>query len=256
MNTTTTENQYQVAVILTDAERKILWVNQDFESITGYRSDEVLGKSPGKLLQGPQSDPQAIERIRNGLNSGTSFKEAITNYRKNGEPYICKLVIHPIYNSIREIVNYLAFEVDGNQVKDDEDIPLMRLNDRYRTSSLRGVEEVRLYQRIRDVMERDRVFLDPNLSLRRLATLVDTNTKYLSQVINHFRNENFLTFVNSYRIEEVKNRIREYQHKELTFFGVGQQCGFKNKSTFYKVFRDHTGLTPNAFAKKLSEEVR
>lgn len=245
---------YQVAVILTDAEHRILWVNQDFEQITGYQFSEVVGQSPGAILQGPASEKDAIERIRSGLRSGTSFQDAITNYRKNGETYICKLVIHPVYNSIRELVNFLAFEVDGNQVSDTDEIPLMRVDSRYRTSSLRGIDEVQLYERIRNVMEQDHLFLDPHLSLRGLAELVDTNTKYLSQVINHFSGNNFLTFINGYRIEEVKRHIVQGQHQELTFFGVAQQCGFKNKSTFYKVFRSHTGLTPNEFARRLGEE--
>ncbi|MEM9835194.1 MAG: PAS domain-containing protein [Bacteroidota bacterium] len=242
---------FQVAVILTDAERRILWVNQDFEAITGFRYDEVIGKSPGSVLQGPGSEKDVIDRIRMGLQSGIPFKEAITNYRKDGEPYICKLVIHPIYNSLRELVNFLAFEVDGNQISDEDKIPLMQLNDRYRTSSLRGLEEVQLYEKIRQVMKESRVYLDADLSLRKLADLIDTNTKYLSQVINHFSSVNFLTFINTYRIEAVKQRIKDGEHKELTFFGVAQECGFKNKSTFYKVFRDHTGSTPNEFAKSL-----
>ncbi|MEL6140700.1 MAG: PAS domain-containing protein, partial [Bacteroidota bacterium] len=172
---------YQVAVILTDAERRILWVNQDFERITGYRLNEVVGQSPGAILQGPQTEPDAIKRIRSGLDSGHSFKDVITNYRKNGDPYICKLVIHPIYNSLKELVNFLAFEVDGNQVTDEEDVPLMRIDNRYRTSSLRGIEEVQLYERIREIIIEEKVYLDPYLSLRKLAVMVDTNTKYLSQ---------------------------------------------------------------------------
>ncbi|MEL6357191.1 MAG: PAS domain-containing protein, partial [Bacteroidota bacterium] len=234
--------------------RRILWVNQDFERITGYRLNEVVGQSPGAILQGPQTEPDAIKRIRSGLDSGHSFKDVITNYRKNGDPYICKLVIHPIYNSLKELVNFLAFEVDGNQVTDEEDVPLMRIDNRYRTSSLRGIEEVQLYERIREIIIEEKVYLDPYLSLRKLAVMVDTNTKYLSQVINHFTGDNFLSFVNSFRVEAVKKRIAMGEHRELTFFGVAQQCGFKNKSTFYKVFRDHTSQTPNGYAKALLQK--
>ncbi|MEL6143057.1 MAG: helix-turn-helix domain-containing protein, partial [Bacteroidota bacterium] len=78
--------------------------------------------------------------------------------------------------------------------------------------------------------------------------------KYLSQVINHFTGDNFLSFVNSFRVEAVKKRIAMGEHRELTFFGVAQQCGFKNKSTFYKVFRDHTSQTPNGYAKALLQK--
>lgn len=241
---------FQVAVILTNAERRILWVNQDFEKITGYRYDEVIGKSPGSILQGPDSEKGAIERIRNGLSSGVPFKEELTNYRKNGESYLCKLLIHPIYNSVQELVNFLAFEVDGSQVADEEELPLMQLNNRYETSSLRGLDEVELFERINHVLEEDCVYLDPDLSLKKLADIVDTNTKYLSQVINRFSTCNFLTFINNFRVECVKKRIKNGDHRDLTFYGVAQECGFKNKSTFYKVFRDHTGVTPNVYSRK------
>lgn len=245
---------YQVAVILTDAERRILWVNQDFESITGYQLQEVVGKSPGSILQGPRTEPSAIQRIRQGLASGNSFKETITNYRKNGDPYICKLVIHPVYNSLRELVNFLAFEVDGEAIQDEAAVPMMQLQAKYRTSSLRGLEEIRLYEAIQAVMREETAYLDPDLSLRKLATRLDTNTKYLSQVINHFGGVNFMTYINGFRVEEVKKYIRRGEHREHTFYGVAQRCGFKNKSTFYKVFREHEGLPPSQYADRLMDE--
>jgi PAS domain S-box-containing protein len=241
----------QVAVILTSAERRILWVNQDFEKITGYRYDEVVGKSPGAILQGPASEKDAVDRIRLGLRSGVPFKEELTNYRKNGEPYLCKLVIRPVYNSMKELVNFLAFEVDCSQVTNDQEISVMRLNNRYQTSSLRGLDEVHLFERISRALEEDNLYLDPDLSLKKMAEYVDTNTKYLSQVINRFSSCNCLTFINNFRIEQVKKRMLNGDHRELTFYGVAQECGFKNKSTFYKVFRDHTGSTPNVYSRKI-----
>lgn len=245
---------YQVAVILTDAERRILWVNHDFESITGYKYQEIVGKSPGAILQGPKTEPEAVQRIREGLSSGESFKDVITNYRKNGDPYICKLVVHPIYNSVKELVNYLAFEIDGDKITDDSDIPMMNLEVKYRTSSLRGLDEIRLFEDIQLIMKEEKAYLDPNLTLRKLAIRMDTNTKYLSQVINHFGGINFLTYINAFRVEEVKKYILRGEHREHTYYGVAQRCGFKNKSTFYKVFRDHEGMTPSKYANHLLNE--
>ena len=241
----------QIAVILTDADRRILWVNRDFETITGYGINEVVGRKPGHILQGPKSEPDAVDRIRQGLAREEPFKDAITNYRKNGEAYICKLVIHPIHNDKNELVNFLAFEVDGGVHPNEERISLMNLKDRYRTSSLRGVDEIRLYERIKNVMETEQLFLDPDLTLRKLSAHLDTNTKYLSQVINHHGGCNFLSFVNDYRIAKVKEHLNAGDFYKHTFFGIAQRCGFKNKSTFYKVFRDITGMTPKAYADNL-----
>jgi len=244
----------QIAVILTDASRRILWVNNDFESITGYGLTEVIGRSPGQILQGPKTEPDAIDRIRQGLAREEPFKETITNYRKNGESYLCKLVIHPIYDDAKTLVNFLAFEVDGDRVVNEDRISLLNLKNRYRTSSLRGLGEVELFKRIKLCMTEEKLYLNADLTLRKLSTHLDTNTKYLSQVINHHGGTNFLTFINAYRIEEIIGYIREGDFRRHTFYGIAQRCGFKNKSTFYKVFRDVTGMTPKAFADSIFHE--
>jgi PAS domain S-box-containing protein len=152
---------YEIAVILTDSERKILWVNRDFECITGYNLGDVIGKTPGSILQGPRTEQDAIARIREGLAREEPFKETLINYRKNGEAYESRLVIHPIHNSKKELVNYLAFEVDGGKVKNENRLSLLNLKNRYRTSSLRGIDELHLFDRIKRTMVEDKIYLDP-----------------------------------------------------------------------------------------------
>lgn len=83
-----------------------------------------------------------------------------------------------------------------------------------------------------------------------MADQLGTNTKYLSQVVNHQTGYNFQYFLNIYRIEEVKAKITDAQYSNLTFFGIAFQCGFKNKSTFFKVFRDIVGVTPKEYVKQ------
>lgn len=241
----------KIAVILTDAKRRILWVNRDFEAMTGYECGEVIGMSPGQLLQGPRTEPDALERIRQGLAREEPFKETITNYRKNGESYLCKLVIHPIHDADNKLVNFIAFEVDGDDVINENRISLLNLKDRYRTSSLRGVNEIRLFDKIKTVIQTEELYLDPDLTLRKLSDQLNTNTKYLSQVINHHGGSNFLSFVNAYRIEAIIKRIHAGEFRQHTFYGIARRCGFKNKSTFYKVFRDVTGLTPKVYAARI-----
>lgn len=237
----------RVAVILTDANKRILWVNQDFEFVTGYTIGEVIGQTPGQILQGPKTEPDVVQRIRDGLASEQVFKETITNYHKNGQPYTCTLVIHPIHDANNKLVNYLAFEVNSDRVPNHHRLSLMNIKDRYRTSSLRGLDEIRLFERIKEVMVEEELYLNPDLTLRKLSQRLDTNTKYLSQVINHHGGTNFLSFVNGFRVQAVVERIKNEEFRQHTFFGIAQRCGFKNKSTFYKVFRDVTGNTPKAY---------
>lgn len=236
-----------VAVILTDVNRRIQWVNEDFTVITGYSFEEVVGKSPS-LLQGEKSEFQAIEKIRNGLNDKKSFKAEILNYRKNGEEYLCKLVIHPIYNIDDELTNYIAFEIDGNHT-DDRQLSLMQIRQKYRSSGLDNLKEIDLYAKLTLLFDKEQIYLNPDLKLGEIASQLHTNAKYLSQVVNNQTGENLIHFVNRYRVDEAKRRIVDENNQHLTTYGIAQTCGFKNKSTFYKVFKEVTKMTPKDYIK-------
>lgn len=238
-----------IAVILTDPQQRIIWVNDDFTAITGYSLGEAIGRIPGRMLQGPKTDPEVIERIRKAIQQRVSFRDQLTNYRKNGEPYLCKLVIHPVFDRNQELTNFIAFEVDGNLVADEFNIPLMNLNEKYRSSSLRSIDEIKLYDQLKQLLEADKLYLNPELSLKTVADLLNTNTKYLSQVVNHQAGINFQQFVNLYRVKEAKHKIVKDSFSNLTLYGIALQCGFKNKSTFYKVFKEVTGYTPKDFVR-------
>lgn len=239
-----------IAVILTNAQKRILWVNDDFTHITGYSLPEVVGKNPGRILQGPKTETEAVKQIRQGLENELPFRGEITNYRKNGEEYLCRLVIHPVYDESQNLTNFIAFEVDGNAVETELPIPLLNLEEKYSSSSLKGMEELRLYLLMKQTIEEESLFLDPNLSLRSVADRLSTNTKYLSQVVNHNAKCNFQQFINLYRVMEVKEKIKDPKFYNLTLFGIARQCGFKNKSTFYKVFKEVTGVTPRKYLKQ------
>ncbi len=240
-----------IAVILTDADRYIQWVNHDFTAITGYSISDVIGKKPS-LLQGPASSPAAIKRFRNALDKGISFKDEIINYRKNGQQYLCRLVVHPIFNRKKELTNYIAFEVDGN-CTDDSFLPIMQLAETdsiYQNVSLQQLKLSKIYERLRYYMEEEKAYLNPKIKLKEIADHLHTNTKYLSQVINLLTGANTNKFINSYRIRDAKIKLLAPEAQQLTLYGVARQCGFKNKSTFYKVFKEITGLTPKEYVKK------
>ncbi|MFZ2899896.1 MAG: helix-turn-helix domain-containing protein [Saprospiraceae bacterium] len=234
---------HHLAVIVTDANKKIQWVNEDFLRITGYSLQEVLGKKPGDLLQGPLSEPEVVKRIRHGLEGHVPIVEEITNYRKNGEAYTCRLAIHPIFDEYNKLTNFIAFEADMGEVK-GEMAPALQMKTRYLSSSLKGSEGAELFNALKRLLEEEKSYLDPKLSLKTLADLLHSNTKYLSQVVNLHFGDNLQAFLNHFRVEEAKRRLAEEDSSTLTLYGIAMQCGFRNKSTFYKVFRQMTGRTP------------
>jgi diguanylate cyclase (GGDEF)-like protein/PAS domain S-box-containing protein len=110
-------------VVITDLDEKVLWVNEGFTRITGYSLDEIEGKVPGRLLQGPQTDPETVQTIREAIEKRKSYSVDIINYRKNGQPYWVRISCNPWSNEQGEIIGYIAIQSDIDQeVKNIEQI--------------------------------------------------------------------------------------------------------------------------------------
>lgn len=88
------------AVVITDAEGRIEWVNLSFERMTGWTSAEVMGHKPGHFLQGAQTDAGTAAQMRNDIQRGGDFDAEILNYRKNGESYWVRIEVHEVKNQL------------------------------------------------------------------------------------------------------------------------------------------------------------
>ncbi len=100
---------YYHALVLTDLRQNILWVNQGFQSMTGYHPEFAIGKKPS-FLQGKNTSSQVKQRIRENLGLGKRFTETLINYRKNREEYRCLITIVPLTNSSNDITHFMALE--------------------------------------------------------------------------------------------------------------------------------------------------
>lgn len=79
--------------------------------MTGYSPNFSLGKKPS-FLQGNKTCMKARARIGKNLNMGRRLTETLTNYRRNGEEYICQISIIPLFNSTQDITHFLALETE------------------------------------------------------------------------------------------------------------------------------------------------
>jgi AraC-like DNA-binding protein len=70
-------------------------------------------------------------------------------------------------------------------------------------------------------------------------------------VINETLNQNFYDFINKYRVEEFKKRLKGEDALNYPLYGHAVDCGFSSKSSFHEVFKKHTGLTPSQYQTKL-----
>ncbi len=108
------------AVVLTDRAGRIEWVNGGFEALTGYSAEEVLGRVPGSFLQGPDTDPQTVEAMREGLASGDGFSFEVLNYHKSGRAYWVDIEVRPVFDEQGEFQNFMAIEMDVTERRESE----------------------------------------------------------------------------------------------------------------------------------------
>jgi two-component system, cell cycle sensor histidine kinase and response regulator CckA len=106
-------------VVLTDPalpDHPIVWTNDAFLELTGYRRDEVVGRNC-RFLQGPLTDAGAVDRIRTAIADRTHFHEAILNYRKDGSAFWNALTVSPVLDAEGRLVNFVAAQSDISHVK-------------------------------------------------------------------------------------------------------------------------------------------
>jgi len=100
------------AVIITDARGLVLWVNEGFTRISGYTLEEVAGRKPGALLQGPATDARTVAMMRGHLAAGQAFHCEILNYAKSGREYWLDVEVQPMLGSDGRIEKFMAVELD------------------------------------------------------------------------------------------------------------------------------------------------
>jgi len=115
-------------------------------------------------------------------------------------------------------------------------------------------EEAEAYIKfLKKAMEVDKLYLDPELSVNKLADTLGLNTKLVSAVLNRHLNKGFNTFVNEYRVNAVKQRLLQPTYGHLTNLGIALNCGFKSEATFHRVFKELTGISSSEFRKNSCE---
>jgi AraC-like DNA-binding protein len=115
-----------------------------------------------------------------------------------------------------------------------------------------------LYLQMINAIETQRLYLNPNLDMNLVVTMLGTNKLYLYKAITSNAPVNFRNIINRYRVEEAK-RLIEQEVRENTFFNIENvysASGFNSTSSFYRIFRLYTGLTPNEYKQEYALELR
>jgi len=102
-----------------------------------------------------------------------------------------------------------------------------------------------------DRLIEEKIYLDQELNLQKMANELETNSSILSKAINDGYGKNFNDFINAHRVAAVQQSLKNGAHKEHTLAGVANDCGFKSKATFYRAFKKHTDMSPSEYLKCL-----
>ncbi|AMQ90983.1 hypothetical protein ASQ50_12100 [Marinobacter sp. LQ44] len=103
------------SILITGADRRIIYANPAFCNMTGYPLDELLGENP-RMLQGPLTEQSVIDRMTAALQKNVSFNGSTINYRKNGRPYLVEWTISPICSASGELRYFISIQKDITQL--------------------------------------------------------------------------------------------------------------------------------------------
>jgi len=115
---------------------------------------------------------------------------------------------------------------------------------KYSSSNLSEEQAQASIRKLMRLMEQEQLYRDSELSLDLLAQRLNLNANYLSQILNQHLNRKFSEFINDYRIEEAKRLLGDPELIACSALDIGLRAGFGAKSSYYRLFKEATGLTP------------
>ncbi|GGW46040.1 two-component regulator propeller domain-containing protein [Arenibacter certesii] len=162
------------------------------------------------------------------------------NVKSNSLTANLKWILIPLFLTLTVLLAFKLFSNRNQRKKNNRNLdPLTKLENQ------RIIEELEL------IMRTENLYLNPELSLGDLASRIDITPNNLTILLNDFIGKNFYDYVNGYRVEEVKKRLVNPKYKNFTISSIGGDCGFNSKSSFNRVFKKTTGMTPSQFKRNL-----
>jgi PAS domain S-box-containing protein len=110
----------RMPMIITDPRQQdnpVVFTNDAFCRLTGYTRQEILGRNC-RFLQGPETDPETIQRIRDAISTARAIEIDVRNYRKGGEPFWNRLLVAPVLDAEGRLAYFFASQVDVTLERD------------------------------------------------------------------------------------------------------------------------------------------
>lgn len=122
---------------------------------------------------------------------------------------------------------------------------------KYKTSNLTKNASMILSKQLSDLMEKEKPYLDNDLSLTALAALLEVSPHVLSQLLNEKLQQSFYDYINTARVEEVSRVFVKIEFAHLSIIDIAYQSGFNNRSSFNNAFKKHFRLPPGRYRKQI-----
>lgn len=113
-----------------------------------------------------------------------------------------------------------------------------------------------LYMRIIELIQAEKLFLDPNLNQQLICKKLATNKTFVYEAIRKYSTLNFKGLINHFRVEEAQRIIQQLvlEEKDLNYDTLMQLSGFNSKTSFYRIYKAHVGLSPKEFEDKIRSQ--
>ncbi len=113
------------------------------------------------------------------------------------------------------------------------------------------MEIEQLKRSLEEILSTKKPYLNESLSLSELADELNLSDKKLSELLNQHLNTNFYNLINEYRVSEVKKRLEARASDQYTLLSIAYDCGFPSKTSFNRVFKQKTGMSPSKYKEKI-----
>lgn len=125
------------------------------------------------------------------------------------------------------------------------DLPSVTTQDAFKNYS-----DTQYLQLLTELMQNEKLFLRPDLSVADVAKTLDVPPKYLSYLVNRYQKTNFRSYLNSFRVQEVIEKLESGADANKTILGIAMESGFNSKSSFNESFKTLTGKSPSEYYTK------
>jgi AraC-like DNA-binding protein len=212
-----------------------------------------------RILQNHQKDVDAAYSVKNAQVTLSWLRYLMLLYLFLS---LCKLVLENLFPSLltnNEIVSALRYipsilfvflfslfskkQSSFEEPQQKQEIPV-EIKQKYSKSGMTEKEEKELYSDLLEYIQKNKPYLNPELTLAELSEQMGETRHRISEVINREAGVNFYSFINDFRLEAIKSALENNQFPNYTILAIANEFGFNSSSVFYSLFKKKYNHTP------------